>query len=196
MPNYVSFAMIGAVISHELTHAFCSQGSRYDEQGNLNDWWDLSTAQRYFDKADCFVGQYEAERVPELGGQRVNGRLSLGENIADNGGVKTALRAYSAWAGGQTGAEPALPGFQNFSAEQLFFLAYANVSARLPSPHGTQNWCSLVHPRFAGQLLSGDVHAPARLRATIPLRNRAEFGRAFGCPLGSPMNPRRKCSLW
>ncbi|CAD5231734.1 unnamed protein product [Bursaphelenchus xylophilus] len=184
VPNYVTFAMVGAVISHELTHAFCSQGSRYDEFGNLNDWWDMETAGKYFDKADCFVKQYEDEKIPELNGQRLNGRLSLGENIADNGGVKTAFRAYSAWKSETEKTEPALPGLQNFTNEQLFFIAYAN------------NWCSMVHPDYAGQLLTGDVHAPARLRAVIPLRNRAEFSRVYKCPLGSRMNPQQKCSLW
>lgn len=67
-------------------------GGRYDEFGNLNDWWDIQTAEKFYNKAECFVHQYQNERIKEIGGQKLNGRLSLGENIADNGGIKTAYK--------------------------------------------------------------------------------------------------------
>ncbi|KAH7725122.1 Protein NEP-21 a [Aphelenchoides avenae] len=213
VPNYVTYAMVGAVISHELSHAFDDQarplplrklcfpyafpytcelydanmsvsGGRYDEFGNLNDWWDIQTAEKFYNKAECFVHQYQNERIKEIGGQKLNGRLSLGENIADNGGIKTAYKAYRSWREASPELEPALPGFQNFTSEQIFFIAYAN------------NWCSMINPRYVGQLIHTDVHAPASLRATIPLRNRGEFAAAFQCPPDSPMNPAKKCEIW
>uniref|UniRef100_A0A7E4ZZ96 Neprilysin n=1 Tax=Panagrellus redivivus TaxID=6233 RepID=A0A7E4ZZ96_PANRE len=185
VPNYVVYAMVGAVVGHEITHGFDDQGGRYDELGNLNDWWDTSTAEKFYDKADCFVNQYESEKIPEAGGQTLNGRLSLGENIADNAGVKTAYGAYKSWSNENPSVyEPALPGFQNYTADQIFFIAYAN------------NWCSMMRPQHILQLISTDVHAPGRFRAMIPLRNRPEFSTAFNCPKGSPMNPEKKCAIW
>ena len=92
VPNYVLYSMIGVIISHEVSHAFDDQGGRYDEYGNLHDWWDVNTAEKFYDKAECFVHQYQAEKIREAGGQTLNGRLSLGENIADNAGLKTSFR--------------------------------------------------------------------------------------------------------
>uniref|UniRef100_A0A914CY12 Uncharacterized protein n=1 Tax=Acrobeloides nanus TaxID=290746 RepID=A0A914CY12_9BILA len=184
VPNYIVYAMVGAVVGHEVSHAFDDQGGRYDELGNLNDWWDVETAEKFFDKAECFVQQYQEENIKEAGDQKLNGRLSLGENIADNGGVKTALAAYKSWKRESGLNEPALPGFQNFSSEQMFFIAYAN------------NWCSMMRPKYIVQLINTDVHAPGRFRAVIPLRNRHDFAEAFKCPVGSPMNPIKKCSIW
>ncbi|EYC08942.1 hypothetical protein Y032_0063g3445 [Ancylostoma ceylanicum] len=125
VPNYITYGMVGAVIGHEVSHAFDDQGGRYDELGNLNDWWDTETAEKFTEKTRCFVRQYGSVKVAEAG-IHLNGQLSLGENIADNGGVKTAFNAYKAWRANTSEEEPALPGFQNFTSEQMFFLAYAN----------------------------------------------------------------------
>ncbi|CAJ0950452.1 unnamed protein product, partial [Mesorhabditis belari] len=183
VPNYITYGMVGAVIGHEVSHAFDDQGGRYDEWGNLNDWWDAETAQKFSDKTQCFVEQYGSVEIKEAK-IRLNGRLSLGENIADNGGVKTAFNAYKAWRKNATEDEPALPGFQNFTSEQMFFLAYAN------------NWCSVVRPKHYVQLVMTDVHAPSKYRAIIPLQNRKEFSEAWKCRDGSMMNPRHKCQVW
>uniref|UniRef100_A0A914XPP0 Peptidase family M13 n=1 Tax=Plectus sambesii TaxID=2011161 RepID=A0A914XPP0_9BILA len=134
VPNYVTFGMAGAVVGHEVSHAFDDQGGRYDEFGNLEDWWARETAVKFYEKTECFVKQYESISVPEAG-IRLNGRMSLGENIADNGGVKTAYMAYNKWLESSGGVEPALPGLQNFTSDQLFFLAYANVSFVLLSSY-------------------------------------------------------------
>ncbi|KJH49131.1 peptidase family M13 [Dictyocaulus viviparus] len=90
VPNYITYGMVGAVIGHEVSHAFDDQGGRYDEHGNLNDWWDTETAEKFAEKTRCFVRQYGSVKVAEAG-IHLNGQLSLGENIADNGGVKTAF---------------------------------------------------------------------------------------------------------
>ncbi|KHJ89442.1 peptidase family M13 [Oesophagostomum dentatum] len=136
VPNYITYGMVGAVIGHEVSHAFDDQGGRYDELGNLNDWWDTETAEKFTEKTRCFVRQYGSVKVEEAG-IHLNGQLSLGENIADNGGVKTAFNAYKAWRANTSTEEPALPGFQNFTSEQMFFLAYANVSTI-----GINSYCS------------------------------------------------------
>ncbi|CAD6193486.1 unnamed protein product [Caenorhabditis auriculariae] len=183
VPNYITYGMVGAVIGHEVSHAFDDQGGQYDEIGNLNDWWDAETAEKFAEKTRCFVRQYGAVLVEEAD-IHLNGQLSLGENIADNGGVKTAFYAYNSWRRNTTVREPALPGFQNFTSEQMFFLAYAN------------NWCSVVRPKHYIQIIMTDVHAPSKYRAMIPLQNRDEFAKAFKCPLGSPMNPEKKCQVW
>uniref|UniRef100_A0A1I7XPG6 Peptidase_M13 domain-containing protein n=1 Tax=Heterorhabditis bacteriophora TaxID=37862 RepID=A0A1I7XPG6_HETBA len=137
VPNYITYGMVGAVIGHEVSHAFDDQGSQYDELGNLNDWWDAETAEKFAEKTRCFARQYGSIKVVEAG-IHLNGQLSLGENIADNGGVKTAfnqipvnitaIKAYKAWRSNTSMNEPALPGFQNFTSEQMFFLAYANAA--------------------------------------------------------------------
>ncbi|MFH4979232.1 hypothetical protein AB6A40_005941 [Gnathostoma spinigerum] len=183
VPNYVTYSMVGAVVGHEVSHAFDDQGGRYDEHGNLKDWWDVETARKFYKKTECFIKQYESVKVDEAG-MNLNGRLSVGENIADNGGIKTALMAYKSWLGNSSVPEPALPGFQNYTSEQMFFLAYAN------------NWCSLVRPNHYMQLIMTDVHAPSKYRAIVPLQNRPEFSEAYRCLPGSPMNPLKKCAVW
>lgn len=183
VPNYITYGMVGAVIGHEVSHAFDDQGGQYDELGNLNDWWDSETAEKFAEKTRCFVRQYGSVYVKEAE-IHLNGQLSLGENIADNGGVKTAFNAYKAWKSNTSVAEPSLPGFQNFTSAQMFFLAYAN------------NWCSVVRPKHYVQIIMTDVHAPSKYRAMIPLQNRPEFAAAFKCPAASPMNPDRKCQVW
>ncbi|VDM99852.1 unnamed protein product [Thelazia callipaeda] len=183
VPSYITYAMVGAVIGHEVSHAFDDQGSLYDEYGNLHNWWDAKTAHKFYEKTQCFIKQYSAVKVKEAG-VHLNGRLSVGENIADNAGVKTALIAYKSWLEKNYYREVALPGFQNMTSIQMFFLAYAN------------NWCSLIRPKYYLQIIMADVHAPSKYRAIIPLQNRPEFAEAFHCPSGSPMNPTKKCSIW
>uniref|UniRef100_A0A0R3RW48 Peptidase_M13 domain-containing protein n=1 Tax=Elaeophora elaphi TaxID=1147741 RepID=A0A0R3RW48_9BILA len=183
VPNYITYAMVGAVIGHEVSHAFDDQGGRFDEHGNLHNWWDAQTARKFYEKTECFIKQYNAVKVEEAG-VYLNGQLSVGENIADNAGVKTALIAYKSWVEENSRQEAALPGFQNMTSIQMFFLAYAN------------NWCSLTRPKHYLQIIMADVHAPSKYRAIIPLQNRPEFSEAFHCPKGSPMNPVQKCSIW
>lgn len=183
VPSYITYAMVGAVIGHEVSHAFDDQGGRFDEYGNLHNWWDVETARKFYEKTECFIKQYNAVKVEEVG-VHLNGQLSVGENIADNAGVKTAFIAYKSWVEENSRQEAALPGFQNMTSTQMFFLAYAN------------NWCSLIRPKHYLQIIMADVHAPSKYRAIIPLQNRPEFSEAFHCPKGSRMNPIKKCSIW
>ncbi|XP_055352436.1 membrane metallo-endopeptidase-like 1 isoform X2 [Paramacrobiotus metropolitanus] len=187
-PKSINYGAIGMVIGHEITHGFDDQGRQKDKDGNLRDWWPASTVQRFKNKASCIIKQYEEFYVPEVN-MTLNGVNTQGENIADNGGLKQAYRAYRKWkertlpAGG---SEPRLPGLAHVSHEKLLFLSYAHI------------WCGLSRPdAYANDILSG-VHSPDKYRVTGPLRNLKEFSEAFHCPEKSPMNPpaEEKCQVW
>uniref|UniRef100_A0AC35TKT4 Neprilysin n=1 Tax=Rhabditophanes sp. KR3021 TaxID=114890 RepID=A0AC35TKT4_9BILA len=182
-PNYINFGFSGAIIGHEVSHAFDDQGGRYDEKGNFYNWWDLETINKFYTKADCFIKQYDDIRIDEAN-INLNGRLSLGENLADNSGLKAAYSAYHLWMTNTSISELALPGLQEYTTDQLFFVSYAN------------NWCSMTMPQHYKHLIMTDVHAPGKYRANTPLQNRPEFSKAYNCPLGSRMNPYKKCSVW
>jgi putative endopeptidase len=159
---------LGAVLGHEITHAFDDEGSQYDAVGALDDWWTEQDADEFERRGDALVSQFDAQLgVDEL---HVDGELTLGENIADLGGLRLALDAFRAAQAGR----PALPDAQGFTPEQRFFLAYA------------QSWREQVRPETQRWLLRNDEHAPPRLRAVIPLQDLPEFRAAFGCAPGAP----------
>ena len=114
---------------------------------------------------------------------QVNGVNTQGENIADNGGIKEAYLAYETYEA-KNGPEPRLPGLENYSPRQMFWIGYANV------------WCSKSRPEYLRDRTLTNVHAPAEFRVVGPLSNRPEFATDFNCPVGSPMNPEKKCSVW
>ncbi|XP_026330988.1 neprilysin-21-like [Hyposmocoma kahamanoa] len=129
----------------------------------------------------CFVDQYSKFYVPELD-EYVDGRKTLGENIADNGGLREALTALKRHLH-KSSPEPKLPGFEHFSAEQLFFLSYGNL------------WCG-ISTKESLQSDLGDEHSPQQFRAKGALQNSEDFARAWHCPLGSPMNPKKRCIIF
>ena len=133
VPKYLNFGGIGYVIGHEITHGFDDQGSQKDGDGNLVDWWESDTKKKYLEKAQCIIDQYGNFTV-DVGDEvlNVNGVNTQGENIADNGGVKEALRAYDQYVitNGVEGVLPAL----GYTQKQLFWLAGASV------------WCSVYRP--------------------------------------------------
>lgn len=177
----MNYGGIGSVIGHEITHGFDDQGRQSDKDGNTANWWTDATLANYLDRAQCFIDQYNNFTVPS--GSHVNGVTTQGENIADNGGLREAFRAYSFYVAAN-GAEPQLPGLEAFSAEQIFFLSYAN------------NWCGSETPeRLENQLLT-DPHSPSKFRVYGPLQNNADFARTFQCAVGTNMNPAKKCILW
>ena len=142
-------------------------GRHYDETGNYTDWWDNSTVEAFKEKAQCFVHQYHEFTVPNPKGQplHVNGRLTLGENIADSGGVNAAFAAWKAAEKIKPGQ--LLPGLHNFSKEQLFFISYANW------------WCGKTRPETAVDLIYRDPHAPTRARILGTMANSADFRQSF-----------------
>jgi endothelin-converting enzyme len=137
IPKYLSYGAFGAVAGHELSHAFDSSGRNYDQNGNYTDWWDKSTIEAFKTKTDCFVEQYHNYTVPTKNGRLpINGKLTLGENIADAGGLTAA---YQSWKRrDDEKADLMLPGLGHFTKEQIFFLAYG------------QTWCGkmrYINPR-------------------------------------------------
>lgn len=111
----------------------------------------------------------------------MNGFNTQGENIADNGGLREAFRAYKL---SQVGPDERLPGLQQYTPEQIFFLAYANM------------WCGVATPEGLENQILTDPHSPSRFRVIVPLSNSDDFAEQFQCPVGSPMNPGNKCILW
>ncbi|KAF4164548.1 hypothetical protein CNMCM6936_008967 [Aspergillus lentulus] len=178
-PLYLAYGAFGAVSGHELSHAFDSTGRHYDQTGNYTDWWDEKTVQGFEERAQCFVDQYSNFTVPGENGKplHVNGRLTLGENIADAGGLGAAFQAWKKR--DEASPDAHLPGLSNFSKEQLFFIAYGNW------------WCAKTTKEAAIQAIYTDPHAPKFARIIGTMANSREFNEAFNCPTKKPV-----CKLW
>ncbi|CAI7598541.1 unnamed protein product [Penicillium discolor] len=178
-PLYLAYGAFGAVSGHELSHAFDSTGRHYDESGNYTNWWDDKTVEAFEERAQCFVDQYSNFTVigPEDKVLHVNGRLTLGENIADAGGLTAS---YHAWKKHDE-AKPDLhlPGLDAFTKEQLFFISYGNW------------WCGKTTKEAAEQAIYNDPHAPKSARIIETMANSREFKNAFSCPDRKPA-----CKLW
>jgi len=183
-PRYLNYGAIGWVIGHEITHGFDDQGRQFDKKGNLVNWWDERTALNYLNKAQCMVEQYNQYSYPHLDNITVNGINTLGENIADNGGIKTSYQAYKSWVS-RNGQEPILPGL-NLTPEQLFWVSGANV------------WCSKHRPGDLRMNVMLGTHTPANYRIKGAFSNLEDFSRDFQCKVGSQMNPmtHQKCKVW
>ncbi|XP_015990050.2 endothelin-converting enzyme 2 isoform X5 [Rousettus aegyptiacus] len=175
----LNFGGIGVVMGHELTHAFDDQGREYDKEGNLRPWWQNESLAAFQNHTACMEEQYSQYQV---NGEKLNGRQTLGENIADNGGLKAAYNAYKAWLR-KHGEEQQLPAV-GLTNHQLFFVGFAQV------------WCSVRTPESSHEGLVTDPHSPARFRVLGTLSNSRDFLRHFGCPVGSPMNPGQLCEVW
>uniref|UniRef100_A0A915BWX3 M13 family peptidase n=1 Tax=Parascaris univalens TaxID=6257 RepID=A0A915BWX3_PARUN len=182
-PKAVNYGAIGSVIGHEITHGFDDQGSQFDKEGNLADWWDNVTSKRFTERTKCIIEQYNGYSVPGTG-LHINGRLTLGENIADNGGIKEAYHAYKRYVEKLGHEEKRLPGLEQYTNDQIFFISYA------------QTWCGHSKPEATIRQLLTDPHAPLRFRVNGVVVNQPEFANAFHCPVGSPMNPEKRCVVW
>ena len=163
-----NYGGIGAAIGHELTHGFDDAGRRYDAEGNVRDWWAPVDARRFHERAHVVERQYGAYVVIDT--LRLDGRLTLGENMADVVGVSLAYEALERALRGKPRAT-----IDGFTPEQRFFLAYA------------QSRLSVQRPEAMRTTLTTAVHAPSRFRINGPLSNMPEFARAFGCREGDPM---------
>lgn len=180
-PRYMNYGAIGFVMGHEITHGFDDQGRQFDVDGNLFEWWEPETRTNYLERAQCIIWQYGNYTEP-LTGLKLNGINTQGENIADNGGIKESYLAYQAWVRNNQ-PEKTLPGL-NYSQQQMFWISAA------------QTWCNLHRTEaMKGRILTG-VHAPGEFRVLGPLRNMESFAKDFNCPVGSPMNPKKKCEVW
>ena len=177
MDDAVNFGGIGAVIGHELTHGFDDQGRKFDAKGNLADWWTEEDAKEFEKRASCVADEYSQFTV--AGDVHLNGRLTLGENTADNGGVRIALMALQDTLKGAT-PQPR----DGFTAEQRFFLAYGQV------------WCENSTDQNAKVRAQTDPHSPGRYRVNGVVSNMPEFQKAFNCAPGSAMVRENACHVW
>ncbi|XP_034022123.1 membrane metallo-endopeptidase-like 1 [Thalassophryne amazonica] len=178
----LNFGGIGMIIGHEITHGFDDNGRNFDKDGNMLNWWSNYSAEHFKEQSQCMVQQYSNFNWKLAGGQNVSGISTLGENIADNGGVRQAYKAYLKWVE-RHGEELRLPGL-DMDHKQLFFLNFAQV------------WCGAYRPEYASQSIKTDSHSPLEYRVLGSLQNFEAFSEAFQCEKGSPMNPELKCRVW
>ncbi len=164
----INYGGIGAVIAHEISHGFDDQGRQYDAEGNLRDWWTKESAEKYKERADKIVKQYSA--YEPLPGMHINGELTQGENIADDGGVKLAFAALQKALKGKPQEK-----IDGFTPEQRFFLGWAQV------------WRANMRDEALKLRLNTDPHSPGKYRANGPLSNTPEFKKAFDLPDNCPM---------
>ncbi|KAK7478165.1 hypothetical protein BaRGS_00030612 [Batillaria attramentaria] len=181
-PDSLNHGGLGALIGHEITHGYDNKGAQYDKYGNQAPWWHPEDKEKFINKARCMKEQYSKFRDPVLG-MKVAGSLTLGENIADNGGLKEAYRAYRN-AIDKRGKEEAKLPVLPYTPDQLFFIGFG------------QMWCAKIRDKFRALALRSDNHSPARFRVLGTLQNNPDFSRVFNCSTGSPMNPSEKCHVW
>lgn len=174
----VNLGGIGMVVGHELTHGFDDEGSQFAGNGNLENWWEAKVGEQFKAKTGCVSDQYSGfEALPGL---KVNGKLTLGENIADMGGLKLAFHAYREM---RKDAKETVVA-DGFSEDQQFFLANG------------QTWCAKLREEAERLMVQTNAHSPPRFRVNGPLMNMPEFAEAFSCAQGTPMKPEKKCSVW
>uniref|UniRef100_A0A665TTQ8 Neprilysin n=1 Tax=Echeneis naucrates TaxID=173247 RepID=A0A665TTQ8_ECHNA len=178
----LNYGGIGMVIGHEITHGFDDNGRNYDKDGDLKDWWTPDSTERFLELSKCIVDQYGNFSWDLANGLNLNGNNTLGENIADNGGIRQAYQAYRNYVK-EHGEEPPLPGI-DLSHDQLFFLNFAQV------------WCGTHRPEQAVNSIKVDVHSPGKFRVLGSLQNFPEFAKAFSCNKSSYMVPDNVCRVW
>jgi endothelin-converting enzyme/putative endopeptidase len=178
MDAAVNYGAIGSVMGHELTHGFDDQGRQFDAHGNLRNWWTPEDAAEFEKRAECFIKEYSA--FTPVDDVHLNGKLTLGENTADNGGVRLAFMALMKSLEGQ----PQPPKIEGFTAQQRFFLGYGQL------------WCQNVRPEAARMRAQIDPHSDGRDRVNGVVGNMPEFGAAFACHAGQPMVHAPACRVW
>jgi endothelin-converting enzyme/putative endopeptidase len=172
-----NFGAAGAVVGHELTHGFDDQGRKYDARGNLHDWWTAEDAKNFDNRAQCLVDEYNG--FTAVDDVHVNGKLTLGENTADNGGLRLALAAYLATAAAQPDRT-----IDGFTPEQRLFIGYAQI------------WCENSRPEATRLRVQTNPHSPGRFRTNGAVSNVPEFAKAFSCKADAPMVRANACRVW
>jgi len=188
-PEYLGFGSMASLAGHELTHAFDSAGRQFDKTGKLTDWWTNSTIENYNHLTHCIEEQYAQYYVlgPDSQKYYVKSKVTLGEDIADGGGLSQTFRAWSDRFASDPKGEKyinyVLPGL-NYTREQLFYMQFA------------RGWARNIKPAEAVRRIRVDEHSPTNFRVIGPLSNSDEFSKAFNCPVGSRMNRKDKCKIW
>ncbi|MEZ4380927.1 MAG: M13 family metallopeptidase [Nannocystaceae bacterium] len=179
-PMAMNFGAIGVVMGHELTHGFDDEGRKYAGDGMLKQWWADDVIAKFEERTACVEGAYAARELE--GGLHVDGKLTLGENTADMGGVKQSYQAYKKWAAENGGdATPHVDGLTN---DQLFFVSFSQL------------WCTVATPEYLKVQVATDPHSPGELRGSVPLAMSPAFAASFACAEGTPMNPKDRCEIW
>ncbi len=173
----VNLGAMGMVVGHELTHGFDDQGSQYDAVGNLTNWWQPETQKKFKDRTQCVIDQYGQY---ESAGTKLNGANTVGENIADIGGIKLALTAYRKL----RSSAPDTVVADGFTEDQQFFLSFA------------QAWCAKARPEYEKLMIASDVHSPAKWRVNGTVSATPEFSRVFRCKAGAKLAPAKQCVVW
>jgi endothelin-converting enzyme/putative endopeptidase len=180
----VNYGSVGSVIGHELTHGFDDEGRQFDGKGNFEDWWTPTDSKQFTERADCVVNEFNGfVAVDDL---HVNGKLTLGENLADLGGLKLAFLAYldRAQKAGVDLQQKGSAEYGGLTPHQQFFVAFG------------QHWCENVRPEDLRLGIETDPHSPAKFRVNGVVTNLPEFQRAFACKTGQPMAPANRCTIW
>jgi len=180
VPDSLNYGHIGLFMGHEITHGFDDEGRQFDGHGNLHDWWTKEDGDKFNQKAQCIVDEYGNFSV---GDTKLNGKLTLGENTADNGGMRLAYMAFLARAA-EEGTDINKKLEDGYTPLQLLFTGFA------------QDWCSQWRPELERLVATTDPHSPSRFRANGVLVNMPEFGKAFGCKAGQPMVAAKACRVW
>ncbi|XP_058886757.1 phosphate-regulating neutral endopeptidase PHEX-like isoform X1 [Acipenser ruthenus] len=184
-PRSLSYGAIGVIVGHELTHGFDNNGRKYDKDGNLHQWWTNTSIANFNQKTQCMINQYNTYHWKEAG-LNVKGKRTLGENIADNGGIREAFRAYRKWIDEERSGkdEPLLPGI-GLTNNQLFFLSFAHVR------------CNAYRPEAARDQIQSGAHSPPQFRVIGAMSNFEGFRKAYNCPDSSTMNHgSESCRVW
>ncbi len=180
MDDAINFGGIGLVIGHELTHGFDDEGRKYDPNGNLRDWWTAEDGKEFEQRAGCVADEYSS--FVSIDDLHLNGRLTLGENTADNGGARIALMAlHDLMAQNKQDPDKKIDGY---TADQRFFLGFARV------------WCENITPELLRLGARTDPHSPGKWRVNGVVQNMPEFQKAFGCKAGQPMVRAAACHVW
>jgi len=176
----LNYGHIGLFMGHEITHGFDDEGRQFDGHGNLEDWWSKEDADKFTQKAQCVVDEYSQFSV---GDTKLNGKLTLGENTADNGGLRLAYMAFAAREA-QQGVDLDRKSPDGYTLLQQFFLGFA------------QDWCSQWRPELERLVATTDPHSPDRFRANGVLVNMPEFAKAYACKAGQKMVSAKACRVW
>lgn len=174
-PAERNFGGIATVMGHEFTHGFDDTGRKYDAKSRLREWWDKPVVKKFEKHTRCISKLYEGFTIADVG---VDGNGTLGENIADMGGLKISLLAFENLHKQKMGGQPSP------DEKRTFFVSFA------------QNWCDKERYKSQQESVQTDEHSPDIFRVNGPVSQNPTFARVFGCPAGSPMNPEKKCVLW
>jgi len=182
----VNFGGIGVVIGHEMTHGFDDQGSQFDGKGNLHEWQTAEDRKAFTERTNCVTDEYSgfeaAPAKPDTPAQMLNGKLTLGENTADNGGLRIAYMALIDTLAAQSKSlDDKIDGY---TEGQRYFIGFAQV------------WCQNQTDAASRQAALVDPHSPGRWRVNGSVQNFDAFGKAFGCKVGQPMMPVKSCRVW